>query len=84
MPAHRTSAGFFQPLPLSEDKAAFPAYRWIDYERMLAFHNGPLDMLKMIIDLSFGNTHVNGNLPRRQRISLKEGYDIPPDRIFPL
>jgi len=53
-------------------------------KRMAAFQNGPLNMLQMLIDLFFGNAHINGNLPRRQRISLKERYDISPDRLLPL
>ena len=56
----------------------------MDDKRMAALQNGPLNMLQMLIDISLGNAHVNGNLPRRQRISLKERYDIPPDRLLPL
>ena len=41
-------------------------------------------MLQVLVDLSFGNANVNGNLPRRQRIFLKERDDSSPDRILPL
>ena len=56
----------------------------MDDKRMATFKDSALNMLQMLIDFSFGNAHVNGNLPRRQRISLKERYDIPPDRLLPL
>lgn len=56
----------------------------MDDKRMAAFQHGPLNMLQMFIHFSLGNAHVDGYLPRRQRIPLKESYDIPPDRLVPL
>lgn len=81
--ADRTSAGFFQPLAFSEDKAAFQAFRR-DYRQLMSGRmRGTFDMRKMFKNVLFRDMHLAGDLFCGKRLVLQDCKDLSPDCLMP-
>lgn len=81
--ADRTSAGFLEALALSEDEAAFQAFRRACREVPACVVRRTFDMLQVAIHVLFRNMDLTGDFLCGKGLILEEFEDLAPDRLMP-